>query len=153
MGSKKCDVLSHKLNINIFVSNLCKINTFIPAEEQTLVNEILPCEEVKSSKSFAALTMEEIGYWLVQLGLECYAGELRKWKATGQKLLDSTQNQIEKELDIKNPLHRKKLLYAIESERCHGSDFLGSDKVIKHKLLKKGARLFFEFNDCFFIPR
>lgn len=111
--------------------NIYKIETLIPAEEQTLVNEISSCKQEKPPRSFDELTVEEIGYWLIQLGLECYAGELRKWKATGQKLLGSTQNQIEKELDIKNPLHRKKLLYAIETERCHGSNFLGSDKVIK----------------------
>lgn len=74
--------------------------------------------------------MEEIGDWLANLGLECYTSELRRWGATGSKLLDCSQQQIERELEIKNVLHRKKLLYAIESEKYGGIEFLGSDKVI-----------------------
>lgn len=73
--------------------------------------------------------MEEIGDWLARLGLECYAGELRRWGATGSKLIDATQVQLEKELDIRNTLHRKKLLYAIESERGNGAGLFGSHKV------------------------
>lgn len=73
--------------------------------------------------------MEEIGDWLARLSLECYAAELRRWGATGSKLLDATQVQLEKELDIKNTLHRKKLLYAIESERSNGAGLFGSHKV------------------------
>jgi len=80
-------------------------------------------------KPLAEHSMEEIDDWLSRLGLECYAGELRRWGATGTKLLDATQVQLEKELDIKNALHRKKLLYAIESERNNGNGFLGSPKV------------------------
>lgn len=74
--------------------------------------------------------MEEIEEWLGGLGLELYAPELRRWGATGLKLLDATYNQIEKELDIKNSLHRKKLMYAIECERCTAIGFLGSEKVL-----------------------
>lgn len=81
-------------------------------------------------KPLAEHSMEEIDDWLSRLGLECYAGELRRWGATGLKLLDATQVQLEKELDIKNTLHRKKLLYAIESERSNGAGFLGSPKVV-----------------------
>lgn len=86
--------------------------------------------ELSSPKSLAELSMEEIGDWLARLGLECYAAELRRWGATGLKLLDATQVQLEKELDIKNALHKKKLLYAIESEKSNGAGFLGSHKVI-----------------------
>lgn len=74
--------------------------------------------------------MEEIGDWLANLGLECYAGELRRWGATGTKLLECSQQQLEKELEIKNVLHRKKLLYVVESEKSGGAEFFGSDKVI-----------------------
>lgn len=94
--------------------------------------KIVICEanaEPPPPKPLAELTMEEIGDWLARLGLECYTAELRRWGATGPKLLDATQVQLEKELDMKNILHRKKLLYAIESERSNGAGFLGSDKV------------------------
>lgn len=95
-----------------------------------MIGEVPARVEVTPPKALSELLMEEIEEWLSRLGLECYAPELRRWGATGPKLLDATQNQIEKELDIKNSLHRKKLLYAIESERCNGVGFLGSDKVM-----------------------
>lgn len=94
--------------------------------------KIVICEtsaELPPPKPLAEFTMEEIGDWLARLGLECYSAELRRWGATGSKLLDATQVQLEKELDIKNVLHRKKLLYVIESERSNGAGFLGSHKV------------------------
>ena len=73
--------------------------------------------------------MEEVSEWLANLGLESYTNELKRWGATGSKLLEASNNQLEKEIDIKNVLHKKKLIYAIESERCNGAGFLGSDKV------------------------
>lgn len=81
-------------------------------------------------KPLVELSVEEVGEWLSRFGLKCYADELKHWGATGSKLLDITANQIEKELEIKNPLHRKKLLYAIESEKFNGEGFFGSNKVI-----------------------
>ncbi|XP_050460199.1 liprin-beta-2 isoform X2 [Cataglyphis hispanica] len=101
--------------------------------------KIVICEanaEPPPSKPLAELTMEEIGDWLARLGLECYTAELRRWGATGPKLLDATQVQLEKELDMKNILHRKKLLYAIESERSNGAGFLGSDKMDNGAVLR-----------------
>ncbi|XP_031774154.1 liprin-beta-1 isoform X5 [Apis florea] len=89
-----------------------------------------------AQKSLMELSMEEIEDWLVNLGLECYAGELRRWGATGSKLLDCSQQQLEKELEIKNVLHRKKLLYAIESEKFDGAEFLGSDKMDNTAVLR-----------------
>lgn len=81
------------------------------------------------SKPFDQLSVAEVEEWLVRLGLEKYTSELKRWRATGSKLLDASNSQIEKELDIKNVLHRKKLLYAIESERCKGVGYSGSEKV------------------------
>ncbi|XP_011255665.1 liprin-beta-2 isoform X4 [Camponotus floridanus] len=101
--------------------------------------KIIICEasaEPPPLKPLAELTMEEIGDWLTRLGLECYTAELRRWGATGPKLLDATQIQLEKELDMKNILHRKKLLYAIESERSNGAGFLGSHKMDNAAVLR-----------------
>lgn len=102
----------------------------IAEEEKTVIGETSPRVEEAPPKPLAELSMEEVEEWLSRIGLESYAPELRRWGATGTKLLDATQNQIEKELDIKNSMHRKKLLYAVESERCNGVGFLGSEKVI-----------------------
>ncbi|XP_043462051.1 liprin-beta-1 [Leptopilina heterotoma] len=106
------------------------------ALEQTQLNKKEVSEEPKLSKPFATFSTEDIGKWLIKLGLECYVDELKKWKATGQKLLSSMQHQIERELDIKNPLHCKKLLFAIEFERCHGEGFHGSDKMDNAAVLR-----------------
>ncbi|XP_020283908.1 liprin-beta-2 isoform X5 [Pseudomyrmex gracilis] len=105
-------------------------------EEKTIIGEASGQVELPPSKPLAELTMEEIGDWLARLGLECYAAELRRWGATGSKLLDATQVQLDKDLDIKNSLHRKKLLYAIECERSNGAGFLGSHKMDNAAVLR-----------------
>ncbi|KAK1137186.1 hypothetical protein K0M31_001710 [Melipona bicolor] len=104
-------------------------------EEKTIIGDSnFQMESIQ--KSLIELSMEEIGDWLTNLGLECYAGELRRWGATGSKLLECSQQQLEKELEIKNVLHRKKLLYAIESEKTGGTEFLGSDKMDNAAVLR-----------------
>ncbi|XP_018314834.1 liprin-beta-2 isoform X3 [Mycetomoellerius zeteki] len=105
-------------------------------EAKIVISEVCAQVELSPPKPLAELSMEEISDWLARLGLECYAGELRRWGATGLKLLDATQVQLEKELDIKNALHRKKLLYAIESERSNGAGFLGSHKMDNAAVLR-----------------
>ncbi|CAK9822140.1 PPFIBP1 [Anthophora retusa] len=105
-------------------------------EEKTIIEDSNSRIESIIQKPLIELSMEEIGDWLTNLGLECYAGELRRWGATGSKLLECSQQQLEKELEIKNILHRKKLLYAIESERFGGAEFLGSDKMDNGAVLR-----------------
>ncbi|KAK0083296.1 hypothetical protein PV325_009006 [Microctonus aethiopoides] len=106
-------------------------------EEGTVITEMNQHDEkIYTSKPLGELSMEEIEEWLGGLGLELYAPELRRWGATGLKLLDATYNQIEKELDIKNSLHRKKLMYAIECERCTAIGFLGSEKMDNAAVLR-----------------
>lgn len=106
-----------------------------------MISEASVQVELSPPKPLAELSMEEIGDWLARLNLECYAAELRRWGATGSKLLDATQVQLEKELDIKYALHRKKLLYAIESERSNGAGFLGSHKVALNVLIYSNFKL------------
>lgn len=103
-------------------------------------SEIIPETVSPPPKALSELSMEEIEEWLGRLGLESYAPELRRWGATGEKLLESSHHQLEKELDIKNSLHRKKMMYAIECGRCNGVGFLGSEKVKRKK--------YFEFFLC-----
>ncbi|XP_076667461.1 liprin-beta 1 isoform X2 [Andrena cerasifolii] len=106
-------------------------------EEKTIIIEDSSSRvETVAEKPLAELSMEEIGDWLANLGLECYASELRRWGATGAKLLECSQQQLEKELEIKVILHRKKLLYAVESEKSGGLDFLGSDKMDNAAVLR-----------------
>lgn len=115
-----------------------------PAEEErTVIDDTTEYIETVTVKPLIELAMEDIEDWLARLGLESYAPELRRWGATGPKLIDATSHQIEKELDIKNCLHRKKLLYAIESERSGAAGFLGSEKVIYCNLINKKVILVF----------
>ncbi|XP_034185432.2 liprin-beta 1 isoform X3 [Osmia lignaria lignaria] len=92
--------------------------------------------ELITQKPLADLSMEEIGTWLANIGLECYASELRRWGATGSKLFDCSQQQLEKEIEIKNVFHKKKLLYAIESEKSDSDKFLGADKMDSAAVLR-----------------
>ncbi|XP_066581290.1 kazrin-like [Prorops nasuta] len=118
------------------VSARCLSAPILAEEERTVIDEPSYRMEGVPEKSLSELSMGEISDWLARIGLECYAPELRRWGATGSKLMDATHNQIEKELDIKNSLHRKKLLYAIESERSNGEGFLGSDKMDNAAVLR-----------------
>ncbi|XP_044592543.1 kazrin-A isoform X1 [Cotesia glomerata] len=148
--------ISPPVNVRGIISSRCLSAPHLAEEDKIIANESVNSpqkqsqrqheqfynkqEEIESvsviSKSLKDLSMEEVEYWLAQLGLECYSGELRRWGATGPKLLDSTPHQIEKELDIKNSLHRKKLMYAIECERCDGVGFLGSEKMDNSAVLR-----------------
>lgn len=114
-------------------SNCAKRGVAFAEEEKTIIDDGAVQPE---AKPLAELTMEEIGDWLGSLSLECYVGELRRWGATGAKLLESTPQQLEKELEIKNVLHRKKLVYAVESEKNEGAEFLGSDKMDNAAVLR-----------------
>lgn len=55
------------------------------------------------------------------LGLDCYIPEAKRWVQNGQQLQEASINEIEKELNIKNPLHRKKLQLAIIDTPENGS--------------------------------
>ncbi|KAJ8675179.1 hypothetical protein QAD02_010965 [Eretmocerus hayati] len=106
------------------------------AEEKTVIADNVNYVKRPPPKPFAQYSIDEVSEWLSQLGLESYTSELKRWGATGSKLLEATHVQIEKELDIRNSLHRKKLLYAVESERNNGLGFLGSDKMDNSAVLR-----------------
>ncbi|XP_034950172.1 liprin-beta-2 isoform X2 [Chelonus insularis] len=127
---------SSVINMNMMgTSSRCLSAPILAEEEKIVINEINQIEPTPS-KLLSQLSIEEIESWLSELGLESYAPELRRWGATGSKLMDITQHQIEKELDIKNSLHRKKLLYAVECERSNGVGFLGSEKMDSPAVLR-----------------
>lgn len=109
---------------------------FAEEEKAIIIENSNSRVESITQKPLAELSMEEIGNWLASLGLECYAGELRRWGATGSKLFECSQQQLEKELEIKNIFHKKKLLYAIESEKSGSVQFLGADKMDSAAVLR-----------------
>ncbi|XP_029438147.1 liprin-beta-2 isoform X16 [Rhinatrema bivittatum] len=68
-----------------------------------------------SNAPFAQWNNEQVCNWLEDFGLLQYVIFARQWVSSGHTLLTATPQDLEKELGIKHPLHRKKLLLAIKS--------------------------------------
>uniref|UniRef100_A0A8C3YLA5 PPFIA binding protein 1 n=1 Tax=Catagonus wagneri TaxID=51154 RepID=A0A8C3YLA5_9CETA len=73
---------------------------------------------------FAKWTKEQVCSWLVEQGLGSYLNSGKHWIASGQTLLQASQQDLEKELGIKHSLHRKKLQLALQA--------LGSEEDTNH---------------------
>ncbi|XP_017769627.1 PREDICTED: liprin-beta-2-like isoform X2 [Nicrophorus vespilloides] len=76
----------------------------------------------KPDKPFSEWDTENICDWLQDLGLDQYVTEAKRWVKTGQQLQESGINEIEKELGIKNPLHKKKLQLALIDTEANSSN-------------------------------
>uniref|UniRef100_A0A672ZWZ9 PPFIA binding protein 2 n=1 Tax=Sphaeramia orbicularis TaxID=375764 RepID=A0A672ZWZ9_9TELE len=64
---------------------------------------------------FSKWNTEQVCDWLEDIGLGQYGILARPWVTSGQTLLSANTQDLEKELAIKNPLHRKKLQLAIKT--------------------------------------
>ncbi|XP_063052882.1 liprin-beta-2b isoform X8 [Engraulis encrasicolus] len=64
---------------------------------------------------FSKWSPEQVCGWLEDFGLGQYASQTRQWISSGQTLLSASAQDIEKEMGIKHPLHRKKLQLALRS--------------------------------------
>ncbi|XP_021923710.1 liprin-beta-1 isoform X16 [Zootermopsis nevadensis] len=71
----------------------------------------------RPDQPFAEWDSEAISGWLQELGLDCYAGDTKRWVKSGAQLLQASNHELEKELGIKNPIHRKKLHLALLSQQ------------------------------------
>lgn len=79
--------------------------------------------ERKTDKPFNESTTDDICAWLHELGLEIYIESAKRWLRNGvTDLLAASSEKIEKELNIKSPLHTKKILLAIAYETGAESD-------------------------------
>ncbi|XP_029952078.1 liprin-beta-2b isoform X3 [Salarias fasciatus] len=58
---------------------------------------------------FSEWSPEQVSDWLEDIGLGQYAVLARQWVSGGRTLLSASPQELEKELAMKNPLHRKKL--------------------------------------------
>ncbi|XP_039240235.1 liprin-beta-2 isoform X5 [Pipra filicauda] len=77
-------------------------------------------KDTKGQKSdynapFAQWSTERVCNWLEDFGLGQYVIFARQWVTSGHTLLTATPQDMEKEMGIKHPLHRKKLVLAIKS--------------------------------------
>ncbi|KAM9814555.1 liprin-beta-2b isoform 6-T7 [Syngnathus typhle] len=64
---------------------------------------------------FSRWNTEQVCTWLEDIGLGQYATMAHQWVSSGQTLLSATPQDLEKEMGMKNPLHRKKLHLAIKT--------------------------------------
>ncbi|XP_076593634.1 liprin-beta-2 isoform X1 [Chaetodon auriga] len=64
---------------------------------------------------FSQWTKEQVCGWLEDYGLGQYVNLTRQWVENGQTLLSATPQDFEKEMGMKNPLHRKKLQLALHA--------------------------------------
>ncbi|XP_071362605.1 liprin-beta-2b isoform X7 [Trachinotus anak] len=64
---------------------------------------------------FSKWSTEQVCDWLEDIGLSQYSVLARHWVTSGQTLLSATPQDLEKEMALKNPLHRKKLQLAIKT--------------------------------------
>ncbi|KAM6926788.1 liprin-beta-1b isoform 3-T3 [Lycodopsis pacificus] len=64
---------------------------------------------------FARWSKDQVCDWLQGQGLGLYVNMARVWISSGQTLLQASQHDLERELGIKHPLHRKKLQLALQA--------------------------------------
>uniref|UniRef100_A0A667YVM7 PPFIA binding protein 1b n=1 Tax=Myripristis murdjan TaxID=586833 RepID=A0A667YVM7_9TELE len=64
---------------------------------------------------FARWSKDQVCDWLQEQGLGLYLNMARVWISSGQTLLQASQQDLERELGIKHPLHRKKLQLALQA--------------------------------------
>ncbi|KAK1159642.1 liprin-beta-2-like isoform X3 [Acipenser oxyrinchus oxyrinchus] len=76
---------------------------------------------------FSQWRTEQVCSWLEDFGLSQYVNLARQWVNTGHTLLTASPQDLEKEMGIKQPLHRKKLQLAL--------------KAFSMKLVEKSANL------------
>ncbi|XP_066561532.1 liprin-beta-1b isoform X15 [Amia ocellicauda] len=64
---------------------------------------------------FAKWTKDQVCSWLQEQGLGLHVNSAKHWIMSGQTLLQASQQDLERELGIKHPLHRKKLQLALQA--------------------------------------
>ncbi|GFQ74570.1 liprin-beta-1 [Trichonephila clavata] len=85
------------------------------------------------NEPFAEWDSNMICDWLVSIGLSMYIPDCKKWVKNGDQLLKATTTEFEKELNIKNPLHRKKLLLAITGAKEQTGEIVEPSGKIDHQ--------------------
>lgn len=70
----------------------------------------------RSGIPFSQYTPEDVVAWLHEMGLHQYVTEAQRWITRPLILFESSVADIEKELGMKHPLHKKKLILALEAK-------------------------------------
>lgn len=79
-----------------------------------------------TDKPFAEWDVDAVCEWLADMGLECYEEETRRWLGArgAADLLSASAVDIEKELGLRSPLHRKKITLALADAAGSAQDEL-----------------------------
>lgn len=109
---------------------------------------------VERSKPFVDWNVDAVCSWFDELGLGFYEDELRKWlKYGGIDLMNASSADIEREINLKSPLHRKKITLALMEITGKDTDesFLCAAKldivwVIHKGLIDKNCIIIFNFS-------
>ncbi|XP_039617589.1 liprin-beta-1b isoform X11 [Polypterus senegalus] len=64
---------------------------------------------------FARWSKDQVCNWLQEQGLGMHVNFSKQWIVSGQTLLQASQQDLERELGLKHPLHRKKLQLALQA--------------------------------------
>lgn len=68
----------------------------------------------KSNKCFKNWDANDLCIWFEEMGLEQYNDDVRRWLKEGpSELINCAPQDIDKELNLKNPMHRKKICLAV----------------------------------------
>ncbi|GFO30402.1 liprin-beta-1, partial [Plakobranchus ocellatus] len=71
---------------------------------------------------FARWDTDRVTAWMNDIGLNMYLVDCKRWVRNGEQLLRCSQADLEKELGMKNSLHRKKLQLAMQALASDGVD-------------------------------
>ncbi|GFR70337.1 liprin-beta-1 [Elysia marginata] len=71
---------------------------------------------------FARWDTDRVTAWMNDIGLNMYLVDCKRWVRNGEQLLRCSQADLEKELGMKNSLHRKKLQLAMQALVSDGMD-------------------------------
>ncbi|KAL9972844.1 hypothetical protein ACROYT_G019225 [Oculina patagonica] len=74
---------------------------------------------------FSQWSRQMVLSWLDDLGLGQYSSQCGKVITCGQDLLKASPAQLERDMGLKNPLHRKKLQLALQALVSDGADVMG----------------------------
>uniref|UniRef100_A0A2C9M213 SAM domain-containing protein n=1 Tax=Biomphalaria glabrata TaxID=6526 RepID=A0A2C9M213_BIOGL len=75
-----------------------------------------------SDVPFARWDTDRLTAWMNDIGLNMYLVDCKRWVKNGEQLLRCSHHDLEKELGMKNALHRKKLLLAMQAMAADNMD-------------------------------
>ncbi|XP_067654644.1 liprin-beta-1-like isoform X2 [Haliotis asinina] len=74
---------------------------------------------------FARWDGDRVTAWMNDIGLNMYLVDCKRWVRNGEQLLRASTQDLEKELGMKNGLHRKKLQLALQAIGSESTEKLG----------------------------